>query len=210
MPASKKAFIVYCVCAIVLLGSLTPISVWLTVSSRKDSFTLKTWERTIEGNYCFQRYKHSFLSPQGKNVVRDFLLVETWIKKNWWMTLKIHQKKIMCEEPCRHIQIILPKSLQIWNGGKHHCKHQQDVHHLRTERWGSTDGSPGAQDWLCSPRSSGGCCTIGVTRRGREAAGASCWGHGWRASEELVTAFEMNWSIFLKNAHGRATNMKKV
>lgn len=58
-----------------LLGSLTPISAWLTVSSRKVSFTLETWERTMEGNYCFQRYKHSLFYPYAKNVTRDFLLV---------------------------------------------------------------------------------------------------------------------------------------
>lgn len=75
MPAREKAVIIYCVCAIVLLGSLTPISAWLTVSSRKGSFTLETWERTTKGNYCFQRYKHLSLTPYGKNVTRDLLLV---------------------------------------------------------------------------------------------------------------------------------------
>lgn len=37
MPAREKAFIIYCVCvcAIVLVGSLTPISAWLTASYGK-------------------------------------------------------------------------------------------------------------------------------------------------------------------------------
>lgn len=116
--------------------------------------------------------------------------MKSLIKKNWRMTLKVHQKKIMSGEPCRHIQIILPKSLQIWNGGKHHCKHQQDVHHLWTEEWESADGSPGAQGRPCSPRSGGGCCTTSVTRRGRE---GGSWGvllrsrleSIWRARDSL-------------------------
>lgn len=50
--------------------SLTPISAWLTVSSRKVSFALETWERTMDGNNFFHRYKHSLLTLNGKNVTK--------------------------------------------------------------------------------------------------------------------------------------------
>lgn len=51
-------------------ASLTPISAWLTVSSRKGSFALETWERIMEGNNFFHRYKHSLLTLNGKNVTK--------------------------------------------------------------------------------------------------------------------------------------------
>lgn len=71
----KGFYNLLCVRAIVLVGSLTPISAWLTTPYGKSSFTLETWEGTTEGNYCFQGCKHSPLIPYGRYVTGNFLLV---------------------------------------------------------------------------------------------------------------------------------------
>lgn len=118
---------------------------------------------------------------------------------------------MLCGEACHHIHITLPKSLSILNGGKHHRKRQQAVHPSERRSGEALTFPEELGAGRAAQRAAAAATGLGCSGEGER------WGvlprsrlNGWRAAGELATAFEMNRSIFLKNAHERATNMEKV
>lgn len=193
MPAREKAFIIYCVGAIVLVGHLFLLGSQFHLGKALLLWKLgrEPWRATTSS---LDTNTHSL--PCMTKILQKWLMLNTDLKIDKCGSISARKENVCC-----NIQIIL--RLYKFQTATNNIASSSRMFTTSEQRNREALAAPqGAQNSQCSPRSRGGCHTAGKEHEGnalRCLAGVTAeWlESNWRAQDSLW----MNRSVFLKNAH---------
>lgn len=176
MPAREKAFIIYCVGAIVLVWHLFLLGSQFHLGKVLSLWKLgrESWKATTSS---IDTNTHSS-TLNGKNVTKIVDAKHLFI--NWWMRLKTHQKKTLLVATFRWFCLRVHKfhmgaNIIASSSRMFTTSEQRSREALAVPQRAQNSVQPEEQRWLLHSWEG----------MWRECTEVSCWGHSWIAGEQL-------------------------